>query len=218
VFVVGDAARGPETIVKGIASARRAVDAILAREGGMRAPAWPLPPENTEALRAARDRSIAASSHGADDDAVRAAESARCLGCRALCLKCVEVCPNRANTAVAVEGFRDAVQVVHLDALCNECGNCATFCPWDGKPYRDKPTVFAAEEDFRDSANPGFFVAGGAGLLRTAAGTFPLRVTGPAGTAEAAGADPRALAVVRAVVAAHPWLLGAGSDPQGGPA
>ncbi len=89
-----------------------------------------------------------------------ATESKRCLGCRALCMKCVEVCPNRANTLVRVkDGFRDEAQIVHIDAFCNECGNCATFCPWEGRPYRDKLTVFATEEDFRDSTNPGFFLA-----------------------------------------------------------
>jgi putative selenate reductase len=47
-------------------------------------------------------------------------------------------------------------QILHLDALCNECGNCAIFCPTAGRPYRDKLTLFATEEDFRDSDNCGF--------------------------------------------------------------
>ena len=106
-----------------------------------------------------------------------ATESKRCLGCRALCMKCVEVCPNRANTLVRVtDGFRDEAQIVHIDAFCNECGNCATFCPWEGRPYRDKLTVFATEEDFRDSTNPGFFLAGGKGQVRLGGRTGPLAV------------------------------------------
>ena len=49
-------------------------------------------------------------------------------------------------------------QIVHVDFLCNECGNCATFCPYDSKPYKEKFTLFANERDFLDSENDGFFV------------------------------------------------------------
>jgi putative selenate reductase len=55
-------------------------------------------------------------------------------------------------------GFQDAYQILHLDALCNECGNCATFCPYDGKPYKDKLTLFTTKEDFKNSTNNGFMV------------------------------------------------------------
>ena len=124
----------------------------------------------------------------------------------------MEVCPNRANTLVAVkDGFRDEFQVVHLDAFCNECGNCATFCPWDGRPYRDKLTVFAGEEDFRDSTNPGFFLRGGKGLIRVGD-----RVEGLALDADGnlnAPVDAMVFrgavaAAVRAIVRDYPFLLG----------
>jgi len=39
--------------------------------------------------------------------------------------------------------------------MCNECGNCATFCPHGGRPYKDKFTVFSTEEDFKNSENQG---------------------------------------------------------------
>jgi putative selenate reductase len=45
--------------------------------------------------------------------------------------------------------------------MCNECGNCAVFCPHAGKPYRDKFTVFSGEEDFLDSENSGFLAVSG---------------------------------------------------------
>jgi putative selenate reductase len=206
VFLVGDAASGPATIVEAIASARRAVDAICSREGGRLAPRWDVPTPQPAVLRAARDRTIAPSAAGAPDAA--ATEASRCLGCSTLCLRCVEVCPNRANSLVAIaeqpgrEPFRDAVQIVHQDALCNECGTCATFCPWSGKPYRDKLTIFAGEEEFTQSASPGFFLDGGRGLLRT--GT---RVTGlPPEPGD--GADARALTVVAAIQKDNPWLIG----------
>jgi putative selenate reductase len=40
--------------------------------------------------------------------------------------------------------------------MCNECGNCAVFCPYDSRPYKDKFTLFANEADFADSTNEGF--------------------------------------------------------------
>jgi putative selenate reductase len=207
VFLLGDAASGASTIVKAIASARRAADVICAREGGSHYRSRLLPPENTAALRLARDGLVPASAPGADDRALAQTEGRRCLGCRALCMKCVEVCPNRANTIVTVPGLRDEGQIVHLDALCNECGNCATFCPWEGKPYRDKLTVFSLEEDFRGSANPGFFLSDGRGLLRLDSEVKDL-VLEDSGTVpeEAAPAPVRAL--IEAVVREHAWLLG----------
>jgi putative selenate reductase len=44
--------------------------------------------------------------------------------------------------------------------MCNECGNCATFCPHEGKPYTDKLTVFCCGEDFAESKNSGFLKTG----------------------------------------------------------
>jgi putative selenate reductase len=51
-------------------------------------------------------------------------------------------------------------QIVHIDRSCNECGNCAVFCPWAGKPYKEKFTIFSCEEDFANSENPGFLKTG----------------------------------------------------------
>ena len=77
--------------------------------------------------------------------------------CNTVCETCATVCPNRANVAVEVPGHAMR-QIVHVDSLCNECGNCATFCPYDSRPYRDKFTLFANERDFLDSENDGFLV------------------------------------------------------------
>ncbi len=215
VFLLGDAATGASTIVKAIASARRAADVICGREGGSHYRNRVLLHEDTAALRLARDGLVPVSAGDADDETVARTEGRRCLGCRALCLKCVEVCPNRANTVVAVPGFRDEGQVVHLDALCNECGNCATFCPWEGKPYTDKLTVFSRETDFRGSGNPGFFLADGKGLLRLDGQAKDL-VLDESGRVpeEAAPAPVRAL--IDAITREHPWLLGPVQGEQGG--
>jgi len=42
--------------------------------------------------------------------------------------------------------------------MCNECGNCKSFCPYDSAPYLDKFTLFANEADMENSKNEGFVV------------------------------------------------------------
>ncbi|NNG26807.1 MAG: hypothetical protein HKM87_04730, partial [Ignavibacteriaceae bacterium] len=90
------------------------------------------------------------------------AESARCLHCDFICNKCVEVCPNRANVLIDSKllsnEYKDIYQVLHIDGLCNECGNCETFCPYEGSPYFDKPTLFWKDEDFISSENDGIIL------------------------------------------------------------
>ncbi len=86
------------------------------------------------------------------------------------CGFCVEVCPNRANIQLEfeVEGLKKKTQIIHLDGMCNECGNCATFCPHNnGKPFKDKLTVFADKDDFENSKNIGFYFRDGNLKLRT---------------------------------------------------
>lgn len=86
-------------------------------------------------------------------------EQKKCLQCSDTCELCVGVCPNRANVAINLEGKGvSSHRVIHLDGICNECGNCAGFCARTGKPYKDKITVFWTEEDFKDSTNKGFLV------------------------------------------------------------
>lgn len=107
-------------------------------------------------------------------------EAARCLQCSAFCDKCVEVCPNRANQAyqvapqkipvpvltwrdigLALSGQADFQiiqrrQILHLHDLCNECGNCATFCVRQGRPYEEKPRLFLNSADFEKETGNAF--------------------------------------------------------------
>ncbi len=118
------------------------------------------------------------------------AEAQRCLQCSTFCDKCVEVCPNRANYTFQVEPLhtmlpvlacRDGVlstvgeeafqvaqtrQILHVDDFCNECGNCATFCVHQGKPYTDKPRLFLQEADFQHEDGNAFFIQGDTILRR----------------------------------------------------
>jgi len=112
-------------------------------------------------------------------------EAARCLQCHLLCDRCVEVCPNRANVAIrvptvavdlpifAIRGgdlaaigrervtINQSRQIVHIDDLCNECGNCATFCTHEGEPYRDKPRLFLRREEYEMESGNAFHIQGG---------------------------------------------------------
>ena len=45
--------------------------------------------------------------------------------------------------------------------MCNECGNCETFCPWASAPYKDKFTLFSTEKEFDESKNSGFLLLSG---------------------------------------------------------
>ncbi|WP_308560651.1 putative selenate reductase subunit YgfK [uncultured Klebsiella sp.] len=159
VFMIGDVQRGPSSIVAAIGSARRATDTILYRENIRSHHADKRWNNVNPAEIYQRKGEISVAIIDKDDrDAFVAQEGERCLECNYLCSKCVDVCPNRANVSIAIPGFRNRFQTLHLDAYCNECGNCAQFCPWQGKPYKDKITVFSLAQDFDASSNPGFLV------------------------------------------------------------
>lgn len=156
VFIGGDALRGPATIVEAIADGAKFARVVLAREKDQKL-------DLEKAVRFDADRQLG---EIRDKKGVLQPEPSRrpgeeherCLECNYLCNLCVEVCPNRANIALRVSGqnFGCGNQILHVDGMCNECGNCAAFCPYDGAPYRDKPTLYWSRADFEDSKNAGF--------------------------------------------------------------
>ncbi|MEA5013669.1 MAG: putative selenate reductase subunit YgfK [Candidatus Limiplasma sp.] len=148
LFAIGDAKRGPATVVEAIADAAQAVEQILGQASGVQTPYL----MDGEVLK---KRRISLAHSGTPEG-----EKERCLGCSMVCENCVDVCPNRANIAIQVPGMLRE-QVLHLDGMCNECGNCETFCPYDSAPYKDKFTLFESEEDFQNSENEGFVVLDG---------------------------------------------------------
>ena len=87
-----------------------------------------------------------------------------CLGCAAVCETCASVCPNRANVAIRVPGKRQR-QILHMDGMCHECGNCGVFCPYDSRPYKDKFTLFWNRADFENSTNAGYLPLEGSRVL-----------------------------------------------------
>ena len=74
--------------------------------------------------------------------------------------------------AIGVERVRfgQSRQILHVADLCNECGNCATFCVHSGKPFADKPRLFLSRAAFDEAAGPAIFLAPGELLAKDAAG------------------------------------------------
>ncbi len=141
VYAIGDGALGASIIVKAIANAKLVSAAISGKgfEGNE------LPNETVDNIY--KDRAILKDK--IDNDAVR------CLHCNKVCETCNEVCPNRANVHIILKD--GSHQIVHIDSMCNECGNCEVFCPYESKPYKDKFTLFFDEKAMKDSTNDGFY-------------------------------------------------------------
>jgi putative selenate reductase len=141
VYVIGDGMHGVSSVVECIRDAGQAANAILGME---EMPKIIIPADETKIFDQ-RGILAAAPQDGCDN---------RCLHCDSYCETCVEVCPNRANIAIKVP-YLEQRQILHIDYMCNECGNCRTFCPWKGAPYQEKWTLFANERDMSLSHNPG---------------------------------------------------------------
>ena len=145
VYVAGDGARGAATIVEGIRDAQLAVKDILGKE-------------ITRDAAVTGDVKDCFEKKGILKHSKEAkTEEERCLTCNKVCENCVDVCPNRANISIKVPEMA-MNQVIHVDYMCNECGNCKSFCPYASAPYKDKFTLFANEKDMADSKNDGFVV------------------------------------------------------------
>jgi len=109
-------------------------------------------------------------------------EASRCLDCHKFCSLCVGVCPNLALQTWRTEPLQvvlpelrlgpdgisknpgrtwsveQAFQIALLTDFCNECGNCTTFCPTQGEPYRDKPRLYLDRVEFEAQQDNAFMV------------------------------------------------------------
>jgi len=118
------------------------------------------------------------------DDETARQEARRCLQCDVLCNICTTVCPNRANIAYRVDPIEIRVQqavpagkntriedletvritqkfqIINIGDFCNECGNCSTFCPTSGAPYRVKPKFYLTQKSFDNEQNGYMLVDG----------------------------------------------------------
>jgi len=110
-------------------------------------------------------------------------ESSRCLYCDEICNICVSVCPNSANYYYEISPFemkypriylengnyditgwekfevKQKYQIININDFCNECGNCDTFCPTGGAPYKVKPKFALNENSFNEIA-AGYYLNG----------------------------------------------------------
>ena len=145
VYIIGDGLYGPSIVVKAMAQAKQAAEAIIGAS------------VSSDVAAAAEKEKIYGKKGILFEPADAGCEGKRCLSCSTVCENCVDVCPNRANISVKVPGF-DMAQIIHVDYMCNECGNCNSFCPYSTAPYKSKFTLFANEADMRDSKNDGFVV------------------------------------------------------------
>ena len=159
VFIGGDVLAGPRSVVAAIAHGTKVAKAILAKEklefkqGFSSRVSF----DNEKQLfEIAKKKGIMKPVGDAEQ------EASRCLECNKVCNICAEVCPNRANLMISVQGqgLTNLNQILHVDGLCNECGNCATFCPYSSEPYKAKLTLFWSEKEFQESTNSGFLIVG----------------------------------------------------------
>ncbi len=77
------------------------------------------------------------------------------------CTNCVTVCPNNAFLSVPsseMEGLEAKAQYLVLAELCNDCGNCTTFCPEVGAPHVIKPRLFLDAGNWKMRGKDGFVV------------------------------------------------------------
>ena len=207
VYIGGDALAGPWTVVGAISHGTKAAKAILAKEN------LEFSQEFKSRISFDKDQQLldvidkkAVLQPVFDDER----EAGRCLECNYVCNICTEVCPNRANLMIPVraEGLTNLNQILHVDGMCNECGNCETFCPYADAPYKDKLTLYWKEEEFLGSSNNGFLI-----LKDTSQVAVKLRIDGKAVDVkfDESGkpdvpVDHKVAAIVWTVISQHPYL------------
>ena len=153
VWCAGDAHRGPATVVEGIADAAAFAEAVIGKAHTYEIPETAYPSK----VQAIVKKGILKMAKDA------CCEGSRCLDCSTVCENCADSCPNRANVVIKLSDGRH--QILHIDKMCNECGNCTQFCPYASEPCRDKFTLFQTKEDMEDSRNAGVLFLGGDKVL-----------------------------------------------------
>ena len=108
-------------------------------------------------------------------------EASRCLACDEVCNICTTVCPNLALQSYSINPFKlnlqkieiingkakisddklfevsQKYQIIHIADWCNECGNCTTFCPSSGSPYKEKPHLYLNRQSFETDTDCYFY-------------------------------------------------------------
>ena len=127
-------------------------------------------------------------------------EADRCLLCDDVCDICVSVCPNLSNMSFIAkqksypvyrvkksgDGFdvemtgsfqiSQEPQIINIGDFCNECGNCTTFCPTSGDPYKTKPQFYLTKNTFIMESN-GYLMNGNELLYKKLGDLSSLKVS-----------------------------------------
>ena len=78
------------------------------------------------------------------------------------CNFCITVCPNDAFFSIkSLKGMESRQQYLLFTDLCNECGNCMTFCPENGDPAKIKPRLYTDPNLFAGREGQGFLLTEG---------------------------------------------------------
>ena len=90
-------------------------------------------------------------------------------GCTA-CNLCVTVCPNGAfmklpSPSQLADEIGGRWQYLVIVDLCNECGNCMTFCPEEGDPAQIKPKLYLDDARFAEAEGQAFHLIDNAGVV-----------------------------------------------------
>ena len=177
VYAGGDVANdGPATIVKAAAAGKAIANSILGIQYGT---GHPFPGNRVSGTDIGGDAAATqpreSARPGAADYCCRAAELHRGhahLFCRAGTYARQRAASTATPTAASASACARTLhyspmttdqraqhyQVAVLADLCNECGNCTTFCPTSGAPYRDKPRLYLNREDFEAQQDNAFMI------------------------------------------------------------
>ncbi len=183
VLIGGDALRGPANIITGVADGLKAADLISPQQEKpiSHSPQYPLSYYQKKAAYRVYSSLVP---ENQDSQYAIQEEAQRCLMCDDVCNVCVTLCPNRANVAYQIQPIeyklkkvipdshealhyhleedqpfqlKQVYQVVNIADFCNQCGNCQTFCPTAGAPFRDKPKICLTHESFQAEESAYFF-------------------------------------------------------------
>jgi putative selenate reductase len=77
------------------------------------------------------------------------------------CNFCITVCPNDAFFSIRSDEMESRQQYLVFSELCNECGNCLTFCPEHGDPAIVKPRLYTDRAVYEGREGQGFLLEAG---------------------------------------------------------
>ena len=117
IYLIGDGAGGAATIVEAIRDAQLAAEAILAE-----AVVKDTEVQETEESCFEKKGILARGAR-------KKQKKERCLVCNKICEKLCRCMSKQSNISIKVPGMA-MNQIIHVDYMCNECGNCKSFCPY----------------------------------------------------------------------------------------